>query len=184
MNFQAHTTNKGNAGSLAIISLGSNLGGNLGPVQLTSEAIIRKALAVLQTLSTEPLIASSLYRTAPLDCAPGAPDFINGIALLQPHPGMTAVALLQALHAIESQFGRSRDQVPNQPRCLDLDLISFGNVQSIEQDLVLPHPRAYQRLFVLVPLAEVAPTLKLPGQALTVAEQAQQLMADQQVHRL
>lgn len=184
MSFPANTTSKANTSSLAIISLGSNLGGKLGSVQLTSEALLRKALEALQALSSEPLVISSLYRTAPLDCPPDAPDFINAIALLQPYPETTAKALLQALHAIESRFGRSRDHTPNQPRSLDLDLISFGSEQRIEPDLVLPHPRAYQRLFVLLPLAEVAPAMKLPGQTITVAERAQQLVTDQQVQRL
>lgn len=164
--------------SLAVISLGSNLGLELDSVQLDSEAILRRALRALQALSAAPLVISSLYRTSPLDCPPDAPDFLNAIALMHTSPGVSAFALFKDLQALEADFGRTRDNLPNQPRPLDLDLISFGRLQCNELSLVLPHARAHQRRFVMVPLAEVAPDLKLPGLELTASELAQRLTSD------
>ena len=172
---------------LAVISLGSNL-----PLQRVSglqesAAILRQALRDLQELSSEPLVSSSFYRTTPLDSPAAAPDFINAIALLRPFPNVAALELLQCLHSIETKFGRARDLLANSPRSLDLDLISFGNMQCQAPGLILPHPRALLRRFVMTPLSEVAPALKLPGQDLTASEQAElleTLQASQQIQRL
>lgn len=182
MSFPASTTASDDApGSLAVISLGSNLGLARDSIELDSESILRTVLKDLQALSARPLVVSSFYRTSPLDCPPDAPDFVNAIALMQVHPDITAFALLDALQALEAKFGRVRGNSPNQPRSLDLDLICFGSLQCDESTLVLPHPRAHLRRFVMVPLAEVAPDLKLPGQELSATELAQRLSGNQEV---
>ena len=178
--------------TIAVISLGSNLGfagaagvaGTPGADLRDPERLLRLALQELQALSALPLTTSSFYRTAPIDCPPGAQDFINAIALLRVARELTADKLLEHLHLIETRFGRQRDGIRNQPRTLDLDLISFGALQCAGPRLILPHPRAHQRLFVMAPLAEVAPDLKLPGQALTAAQLARQLQGGQQVAAL
>jgi len=140
----------------AFIALGSNLG--------DSRQTIEDAFARLQELSAAPLRKSSLWRSSPVDCPPGSPDFINAVAAIQPLPGETPESLLAKLHAIERDFGRRRKTVRNEARPLDLDLISFGHERRATAELSLPHPRAHLRRFVLEPLCEIAPETILPGQ--------------------
>jgi 2-amino-4-hydroxy-6-hydroxymethyldihydropteridine diphosphokinase len=72
----------------------------------------------------------------------------------------------------------------NEPRPLDLDLIVFWNEIRNSPDLILPHPRAHRRRFVLQPLSEIAPDLVLPGQGKTVAELLAELPAEETVTRI
>ncbi len=147
---------------LAFVALGSNLG--------SSREILINAMARLQEFSTTPLLQSSLIETAPVDCPPGSPMFLNAIAGLIPHTDETPESLLAKLQALEKEFGRQPKKVLNEARPLDLDLIAFGNETRATPALTLPHPRAHLRQFVLQPLAEIAPDLILPGQTKTVAE--------------
>jgi 2-amino-4-hydroxy-6-hydroxymethyldihydropteridine diphosphokinase len=165
---------------LAIISLGANLPSEFG----SPRVVVEQALLALQLLSETPVQRSSCYLTAALDCPPDAPDFINAIALLRVSRSLDAASLLCELHRIEANFGRQRGTGLNQPRSLDLDLISFGTVESQESTLRLPHPRAHERRFVLAPLAELAPGLRLPGHARTVSELLALLGEDQVLRRL
>ncbi len=88
------------------------------------------------------------------------PDFINAVVeLLAVSPAPT---LLDQLFAIEERFGRQRS-VKNAPRTLDLDLLLYGEELSQNPQLTLPHPRLHERAFVLAPLAEIAPSLSIPG---------------------
>ena len=151
----------------AIVALGSNLG--------VSERLVGEAIARLRELSTAPLKVSSLRRTDPLDCPPGSPPFINAVALLAPFPDETPESLLVKLQELERKFGRQPKRVLNEPRPLDLDLISFRNETRNTPALTLPHPRAHLRRFVLEPLAELAPDLVLPGQTLSVSRLLQAL---------
>jgi 2-amino-4-hydroxy-6-hydroxymethyldihydropteridine diphosphokinase len=144
------------------VALGSNLG--------DSAEMIRRAFARLQTLSDYPLLRSSLWRSAPVDCPPGSPPFVNAVAGLHPRPDETPQTLLHRLQVLEAEFGRRRGKIPNEPRRLDLDLIAFGARTADLPELVLPHPRAHRRRFVLQPLAEIAPEFILPGQTKSVAE--------------
>ena len=90
------------------------------------------------------------------------PDFVNAAARLE--TTLTSRELLGALLAIETGVGRVRG-TRNGPRVLDLDLLLYGDQVINEPDLVVPHPRLHERAFVLVPLAEIAPDLVLPGGA-------------------
>jgi 2-amino-4-hydroxy-6-hydroxymethyldihydropteridine diphosphokinase len=144
----------------AFVALGSNLG--------DSARILQAAFDRLQTLSVAPLRRSSLWRSAPVDCPPGSPDFLNAAAALVPLPGETPESLLAKLKALEVEFGRKPKLVLNEPRRLDLDLIAFGAEVRASPALTLPHPRSHLRAFVLKPLAEIAPDLILPGQIATV----------------
>ncbi len=144
----------------AVIALGSNTG--------DSPALLRAAMDRLQTLSDRPIQKSSLYRSAPVDCPPGSPDFLNAVVLMNVRQDETPLSLLRQLQAIEKDFGRQRGPVRNAPRPLDLDLIAFGEIILDTPELTLPHPRAHQRAFVLMPLAEIAPDYVLPGLAGTV----------------
>ncbi len=147
---------------LAFVALGSNLGDSL--------QIIRRALERLKSLSSKPLLQSSLWETAPMDCPPGSPAFINAMAGIAPQSDETPRTLLKKLQAMETEFGRRPKKIPNEPRPLDLDLIAFGRRMITSPILVLPHPRARLRPFVLQPLSEIAPDFILPGQSQTVAQ--------------
>jgi len=147
---------------IAYISLGSNLG--------DSSAILRAAMTRLQTLSDEPLAQSSLWQTTPVDCPPGSPLFVNAVVGLRARAGESPETLLKSLQALEVEFGRRPKVVLNEPRPLDLDLLSFGAEVRNTPQLTLPHPRARLRRFVLQPWSELAPELVLPGQRLSVKE--------------
>ena len=88
------------------------------------------------------------------------------------------------LAAIEKEFGRQPKRILNEPRLLDLDLIAFGNETRATDKLILPHPRAHERRFVLQPLSEIAPELRLPRQSRTVAELLESLPADETLRRI
>lgn len=142
----------------AYIALGANIG---DPVATVRAAV--DALAGLPGLRL--LQASSLYRTAPVGLQ-DQPDFINAVARtetdLAPH------ALLDALLSLEARFGRIR-QERNGPRSLDLDLLLYDGLALDTPSLTLPHPRLHLRAFVLVPLAEIAPDLAIPGRGTVAA---------------
>ncbi len=147
---------------LVFIALGSNLG--------DSPQLLRNAMAQLQTFSAAPIWRSSLWETDPVDCPPGSPKFLNAVAGFLPQSGKTPESLLKKTQDLEKMFGRITKRVLNEPRPLDLDLIAFGQETRNTPDLILPHPRAHQRRFVLQPLSEIAPDLILPGQTQTVAQ--------------
>ena len=136
----------------AFIGLGANLG--------EPRAQVRRAIAALAELpGTRLLAASSLYRSAPVGVG-AQPDFVNAVAEIE--TALAARALLEALLATESRFGRKRE-FPGAPRTLDLDLLLYGDRVIAEDDLTVPHPRMHQRAFVLAPLAEIAPNAFVPG---------------------
>lgn len=95
---------------------------------------------------------SSIHETAPVDAPDGSPPFLNMTAV--GYTRLDAETFLQALHAIEFRLGRIRRRVRNEPRIIDLDLIVFGPQRVRSRTLMLPHPRAYRRAFVMEPLAE------------------------------
>jgi 2-amino-4-hydroxy-6-hydroxymethyldihydropteridine diphosphokinase len=138
----------------AFVALGANLE---NPVQQVKQAISE----VAAIKHTRVVAVSSLYRTAPVGYA-DQPDFINAVAKLR--TGLSPHELLDALHVIENRHGRQRS-VRNAPRTLDLDLLLYGTCVVHEEGLTLPHPRMHERAFVLVPLAEIAPDVPLPGHA-------------------
>ena len=155
----------------AFVALGSNLG---EAVRLVSEAMDR-----LERLSSRPVLRSSLWRTKPVDCPPASPEFINAVAGLEPMPGETPESLLEKLQDLEREFGRVKRKERNEPRVLDLDLILFGAERRETKSLILPHPRAHARRFVLGPLAEIASGIRWPGQDRTVEELLRELPTDQ-----
>ncbi|HEV7179133.1 MAG TPA: 2-amino-4-hydroxy-6-hydroxymethyldihydropteridine diphosphokinase [Candidatus Baltobacteraceae bacterium] len=127
------------------IGIGSNLG---DPVRQT-----RDAIHALEALGSVPA-RSSLYRSSPWGGV-HQPDFVNAVALLETR--MSAQTLLRALQAIERRFGRERNGERWGPRVIDLDLLFYDDVTMDWPFLTLPHPRLYERAFVLVPLAEIDP---------------------------
>ena len=141
-------------------------------------------MARLQKLSDRPLLKSSLWQTTPVNCPPNSPLFVNAVVGLTPQKSETAESLLQKLRTLEKEFGRASKKVLNDPRPLDLDLIAFGAEIRNQQELVLPHPRAHLRRFVLQPLGEIAPDLILPGQNKTVSQLLAELRGEEIVTRL
>ena len=133
------------------------LGGNVGDAAAT----LRAALPALDGLpGTRLLRASRLYRT-PAWGVTDQPDFVNAVALLD--TTLSPRALLDGLLAIERAFGRERRERWG-PRTLDLDLLVYGGAAIDEPGLHVPHPHLHERAFVLLPLAEIAPDLEVPGQ--------------------
>jgi len=118
-----------------------------------------------------------------VDCPPGSPVFVNAVVAFRPRAGETPESLVARLQALEGEFGRRPKQVLNEPRPLDLDLIAFAGETRATRDLVLPHPRAHQRRFVLQPLGEFAPDLVLHGQSRTVAQLLARLPPDPRMRR-
>ncbi len=137
----------------AYIGLGSNLDG--------PERQVRRGIAALRGLpQVKSLRASALYRTAPwgrLD----QPPFINAVVEIETE--MAPRTLLEALLDAERAAGRRRDGTLWGPRVLDLDVLLYGDACIDEPGLHLPHPRLHERAFVLLPLADLAPGLLVPG---------------------
>jgi 2-amino-4-hydroxy-6-hydroxymethyldihydropteridine diphosphokinase len=148
-----------------VVALGSNLAGDFA----SSEALLEAALARFPEAGLRVLKRSGWWRSAAWP-DPKGPEYRNGIALVEASGGPRAV--LAALFALEAAFGRRRSQARNAARTLDLDLIAYGRLTLDEPDLVLPHPRAHERRFVMGPLAEIAPEWVHPVLGRTAAELA------------
>jgi 2-amino-4-hydroxy-6-hydroxymethyldihydropteridine diphosphokinase len=149
----------------AYVALGANLG--------DAPATVRQALRDLDALpQTHVLRASALYRSAPVDAS--GPDFINAVAELR--TGLSAYELLAQLQRLEQQAGRERPW-RNAPRTLDLDILLYGGLQLDDPVLTLPHPRMWERAFVLRPLADIAPALVSPQQLQRVEQQCVEPLA-------
>jgi 2-amino-4-hydroxy-6-hydroxymethyldihydropteridine diphosphokinase len=134
------------------------LGANMGDATATVEAAIGRidALAGVRVLSR-----SSLYRT-PAWGVTDQPDFVNAVARIA--TGLDPRQLLDALLDIERDAGRDRARSRRWgPRELDLDLLLYGDTRVDMPGLHVPHPHLHERAFVLVPLAEIAPSLVIPG---------------------
>jgi len=148
----------------AYIALGANLG--------DAAETLKQAIASISALPHCSIQkTSSLYKTVPLETLPGhAPgsDYINAVVEIE--TTLPAPTLLHYLQQIEQTAGRERPHI-NAPRTLDLDLLLFGSGSIDSANLTVPHPRMWQRAFVLVPLAEIAPGLVGGGQLEEVVHQ-------------
>jgi 2-amino-4-hydroxy-6-hydroxymethyldihydropteridine diphosphokinase len=151
-----------------LIGLGSNLGGRFG----SSGAAVLAAVDRLAADGFRVLARSSLWRSASWP-DPTQPDYINAVAIVETPLGPRET--LARLQAIERDFGRDRSaSTPaNAPRVLDLDLIAHGRMVIDAPGLVLPHPRAAERRFVMGPLSEIAPDWPHPVSGETAAALAQ-----------
>jgi 2-amino-4-hydroxy-6-hydroxymethyldihydropteridine diphosphokinase len=137
----------------AYIGLGSNLERPAGQLS--------RAFTALGRLPASRVVArSSLYRSRPLG-DPDQPDYLNAVAIVE--TGLDALALLDGLQAIEAAQGRIRGAERWASRTLDLDLLVFGDERLDGPRLTVPHPGLPQRDFVLYPLFEVEPELRIPG---------------------
>jgi 2-amino-4-hydroxy-6-hydroxymethyldihydropteridine diphosphokinase len=140
------------------------LGGNVGEVRAT----FQKAIANICGMTQAALLARSAdYATPPWGDEQQA-RFIN--ACIEIETGLDPHALLFTLHKIETKFGRDRGRETRWgPRTLDLDLIAYDDVTLEKPELTLPHPRLFERAFVLVPLVEIAPDRVIAGRSLKAA---------------
>ncbi len=138
----------------AVIAIGSNLGERRVNLQ-----------GAVDSLSDTPEVwvtaVSQVYETDPVDSPEDAKHYLNAVVLLD--TTLAARTLLERALAIESAYGRERGGERNAPRTLDVDLIVVGDRRADEDDLVLPHPRASERAFVLVPWLDLEPDAEIPG---------------------
>jgi len=160
----------------AAIAIGSNLGDRLGNLQMARDQI--------QTLDgvTGLMVQSALYETSPVNCEPGAENFYN--AVIEIGFDKSAEELLASLQMIEQTLGREPSHQRNVSRTIDLDLLYFGSEQSADPHLQLPHPRMTERRFVLQPLSDIAPDLRLPRQTKNVGELLAELSDPVKIMRL
>lgn len=137
----------------AVLALGSNLGERRERLQ--------SAVAALEDTPEVTIVAvSSVYETEPVDALEGSGKFLNAVVLID--TTLTVHTLLDRALAIEEAFGRDRS-VKGAPRTLDVDLLVVGQRVCDDEQLKLPHPRAHERGFVLVPWLEVDPEGEIPG---------------------
>ena len=139
-------------------SLGSNLGDKLSFLKIARNKLLEKKDGVL-------LEQSSVYLTKPVN----VPEmylkhiFLNAVIIIE--TDISAEYWLNHLSNIEREMGRIRGEQINQPRFIDIDIVYYSNQIIDTPNLKIPHPRCFERGFVLAPLAEVRPNLILPGQA-------------------
>ena len=145
-----------NQANCAFIAIGSNLAGNLDS---PASQVIRAFQAIDKLPETRLVKQSSLYQSAAVGYL-NQPDFIN--AVVEICTQLSPETLLEKLLYIEHEAGRERP-FANAPRVLDCDLLLFDHLKINTKNLALPHPRMFERGFVLLPLAEIAPDLILPN---------------------
>jgi 2-amino-4-hydroxy-6-hydroxymethyldihydropteridine diphosphokinase len=138
-----------------VIAIGSNLGERLNNLQ-----------GAVNSLADTPEVwvtaVSPVYETAPVDAPDGSRDFLNAVVLAD--TTLSARTLLERALAVEDAYGRERTTERHAPRTLDVDLIVVGDRRANDDDLVLPHPKAHERAFVLAPWNDVEPDAELVDQ--------------------
>jgi len=153
---------------MAVVPVGIALGSNLG----VRSAELNAGINYLRTLSVAGRLAQSQrIETTPVDCPPGSSPFLNAVAEIDVDTETLPPRwLLDLLQAFEIERGRPALHEVNAPRPLDLDILYYGDLIVNEPGLIIPHPRAASRRFVLEPLSHLRPDLVLPGQTRTVRE--------------
>ena len=142
----------------AVIAMGANLGDRAGTI---ADAIERlKAIDGVDVVAVSELVETVAIRPDGPDDS--HPNYLNGVAIVD--TTLSAASLLATLHAIEDDHGRTRTERWGD-RTLDLDLIVFGDLIE-EGNLVVPHPRAHERSFVLGPWLSLDPDATIPGRGL------------------
>lgn len=135
-----------------VVALGSNLGERMSTIQGAINALADAPEVWMTSVS-------SVYETEPVDSPPDAKPFLNAVVLFD--TTMPAHRLMERALAIEATYDRERSDIRNAPRTLDIDLIQVGDRRSDDDLLVLPHPRAHERVFVLQPWYELEPDATL-----------------------
>ncbi|MCF7854247.1 MAG: 2-amino-4-hydroxy-6-hydroxymethyldihydropteridine diphosphokinase [Candidatus Pacebacteria bacterium] len=158
--------------SLTPVALG--LGSNKG----TPESNIQRAIQALTRNGLKNPRVSPLYKTAPVDCEPDTPPFVN--AAVTGGWNNTPDTLFALCKDIERQLGRPREHSSRQARIIDIDILLF-NGRAIHNDrLTIPHRQLTSRLFVLAPLHDIAPDWRVPGQHATVRDLYRKLKETEQ----
>ena len=136
-----------------VLAIGSNLGDRMGSLQ-----------GAVNSLADTPEVwltaVSPVYETEAVDAPEGSKKFLNAVILID--TTLSARTLLERALAVEDAFGRERTGVRGEPRTLDVDLVVVGDRRANDEDLVLPHPKAHERAFVLAPWRDVEPDAELP----------------------
>lgn len=158
----------------AYLGLGSNLGDR--------RALLGQAIDALDWGDVSVVGRSRVYETTPVGGPPDQPDFLNQVIAVE--TTLDARALWERCSAVEASLGRAREHETRWgPRAIDIDVLTFGDEVVADEDLQIPHPRIGERAFVLVPLAEIAPRLRISGFG-EVSEAASALEADGSVRPL
>ena len=135
-----------------VLAIGSNMGDRLANLQ-----------GAVNTLADTPDVwltaVSPVYETAPVDAPEGSQDFLNAVVLAD--TTLAARTLLERALAVEDAYGRQRTEERGAPRTLDVDLIVVGDRRANDADLLLPHPKAHERAFVLAPWHDLEPDADL-----------------------
>ena len=159
------------------IGIGSNLGDSL--------CIIERVLLCLERLAqTGSFLSSSIWVSSPVNCPPGSPNFLNSVVLFELKNNLTPPELMAELQFLERKFGRSKTDVVNAPRLIDLDLLLFDGMTQQWPGLQVPHPRGHRRLFVLKPLQELVPRLIWPGIGKSVSQLIIELDTNETIEKL
>jgi 2-amino-4-hydroxy-6-hydroxymethyldihydropteridine diphosphokinase len=151
-----------------VVPVGIALGSNLG----NRSEELNRGIEFLRTLSANRKVRESArLETTPVDCPTDSPPFLNSVAEIHVDTmDFPPLNLFGCLEDFEIERGRSPIRDVNSPRPLDLDIIYYGAVKFDDMGLIIPHPRAHKRRFVLEPLAQLRPDLILPGQTKTVQQ--------------
>jgi dihydroneopterin aldolase/2-amino-4-hydroxy-6-hydroxymethyldihydropteridine diphosphokinase len=152
-----------------VLALGSNLGDRLATLQGGVDALLGgppgpgssgAGSSGLGSSGLALVALSPVYETVPVG-GPPQPEYLNAVLIAE--TTLPATALLRRVQAVEAAFGRVRQEVWG-PRTLDVDVIVYGDVVSDDPELMLPHPRAWERAFVLAPWLDADPDAEIPGQ--------------------
>ena len=137
-----------------VLAIGSNLGDRLGSLQGAVDSLADTPEVWLTAVSP-------VYETEAVDAPEGSKKFLNAVILVD--TTLSARTLLDRALASEDAFGRERTGTRGEPRTLDVDLVVVGDRRADDEDLVLPHPKAHERAFVLAPWNDVEPDAEIPG---------------------
>lgn len=155
------------------LALGSNLGNRVQN--------LRQAVSALQeTFGT--VLCSPFYETEPQNCPPDSPSYLNAVAEISCH--WKPMRLLKFCHNLELLAGRVRSGIYGEARPLDVDILYMGELTFESETLILPHPRAHLRRFVLKPLADIHPNFIIPKQHCDVSTLLATLQSDEPPPRL
>lgn len=158
---------------------------SLGSCQGDSQGLLLKAIDELNKLPKTSVVAkASFYETEAVDVPEKYKDiiFINTAVIVETKLSPDELSI--AVHELEYKLGRIRNGERHAPRTIDIDIITHGNTISKREDLMLPHPEATNRRFVMEPIAEIRPNLIIPGQSKTAKEIVQALPASPRVKRI